>query len=1654
MAVVGLTWDDCNKRCPPDVQIACHNSKDNVTISGPRESVQKFVEELSSENILAKHFDTDGVAYHSKYISSAAPLLLERIKNVIPQPKPRSQKWVSTSTHKQSGSDVCDAAYFVNNLLSPVRFEEAMRAVPDNALLVEIAPVALLQNIIKRQKPNALHLTLLRDDASDSLEQLLTAVGRLYGAGAQPQLTSLYPTRTWPVSRSTPGLASRVLWDHSVEYDVPKFKNERRSDDTIAYDLSKPDDSFIAGHNIDGRVLFPGTGYLVLIWRTLAKLHNSTIEETPIIFENVQFKRPIVMPTSGLVEFTVTILKNSGDFEVSEGEGAIVTGQVRLAKSRLEDKVSSNSLPSESSISLNTDDIYKEFRVRGFYYSGIFCGIKSCDIKTSSGILEWNNNWVAFLDTMLQFKIIGTETKQLHVLTSLRYAFIDPKTHLNSLSAGKTLPVVVREEIDAISSPGVEFHGLKTRVIPRLTKPQLLPVIEKYNFYPYDNNNLDSTLKIQDALSMMLQTITENLEYAANVKMIEFVYGSDSDLMLQELSSILPYLTRHRFDVSVSVDTKQNQGVNSLNIENFKVILTKDLPCTNEYQIVMSKNILTQPMAENYLKSLSFALIDSGMILLQEPVGTYEIDVTRNLIEKYKLILVSKLKTVDSDLLLLRRKPTVNIDSVIIEVKDESYDWIDPLREALKKANNNRRVYAISKSSKNGLIGFGKALRTEPIGRALRIYFLPNAKEPFSLKSSFYIDQIEKDLYTNVLQEGTWGSYNHFIVRDISLQSVQTDSAHVKILTTGDLSSLTWVENNLHIPSVEKCYVRYASLNFHDIMLATGKLYEASDNMNLDDQDCQIGLEYSGVMLDGKRVMGIIPGRGLATTLRVNTDFFWEVPNDWTLEEAATVPVAYGTAYYALVVRGRMRRGESVLVHAGSGGVGQAAIAIALHAGCTVFTTVGTADKRAFLLERFPALCPDNIGNSRDTSFEQLVRRRTLGRGVDLVLNSLAGDQLMASVRCLAPTGRFLEIGRFDITEDTNLGMSMFLNNTTFHGIMLKDLFGSVERHAVVRCVREGVASGVVTPLAREVFNTQQVEQAFRHMAAGKHIGKVMIRVREENGPPTKIPALPQPHIHPDKFYVIIGGCGGFGLELAHWLVSCGARYLLLQSRRAHRTTYQTWSIQRLRSRGAQVIIDTRDCTTEDAARSLLQEVSEIAPIGAIFNLAMVLKDRAFENQNPETFDMVCRPKINVTATLDVASRELAPHLEFFVVFSSITCGHGNYGQTNYSYANSAMERIIEQRRRDNLPGLAIQWGVIGDVGAALDLLKSDTNLTGMGVQSITSCLHTLAGLLTQHNPVVTSWVQPQRQAATVTRQDVGPVISNILGVSHTGKFSKTTFEQLGIDSLVSAEIKRTLERQYNLILEIKEIHALTFDKLQEMVSGPKEVSSSLDIPVCGDRELVPKSIVVRLPSIEVSGNVRPVFMVHPIEGVATPFRDIAANIRAPVFGLQCADVPTTSLADLAGCYVKQIRAMADPPYTVLGYSYGAAIAFEMAYQLEQVAGCIRSAYNWEERVNATVDLLKNKTPFPADEIKMAVNRFREMTKIMDEYDLNKRLKGHVTLLTASQNYVRVDDDYGLREMCSGLDRRQLQASHRSIVTGESARAIAECVNEILNSSV
>ncbi|KAJ8935858.1 hypothetical protein NQ314_012613 [Rhamnusium bicolor] len=1561
-----------------------------------------------------------GTAFHSKYIAEAGPRLRKALDAIIPNPKPRSPRWISSSIPESAwGTPLAlqsSAAYHVNNLLSPVLFHEALKHVPENAIVIEIAPTGLLQAILKRALgPKVTNISLVKRGHTDNIEFLLSAIGKIYVAGAQAKFGNLFHPVSFPVGKGTPMINSMVEWDHSIEWAVANFagKGSRSGELVVDIDLSKESDQYLSDISLED----------------LAKLRNQDFEQLPVILENVQFHRATIMPKEGSVKFLINIFEGTGEFELCEGGSVAVSGKITVPEEVSKEvlNLSKPQIKSERDIlQLDAADIYKELRLRGYDYE--------------VGKLKWDNNWISFIDTMLQFSILGQDTRELYLPTRLQRAVIDPQQHLQfiqGLPEGENVPVHMYRNIGVIKSAGIELRGMKASLAPRRQQAQASPKLEKYQFVPYENNQQlaeDSEKNKTHALTVLLQTVLENSSGALKLKVFEI--GNDKPIESVLSPAITNILEREpMLSVEATVVTAGPVDTSSLEAHEIKHTIrdVNSSPVAQDAHLVVASDLLAYDL-KNVLENAAASLKTGGFILLEEARGP--IDVKK-------------------------------LTSVGLEVVKHSSEEL------------------------TGLVGLVNCLKQEPGGSNLRSLFIQDTNAPkFSL--SAYESQLKKDLVHNILKKKVWGSYRHILLDQFNDSGkLQVEHAYINTLTRGDLASLRWIEGPLGYykgdsPSTELCHVYYAPLNFRDIMLATGKLPPDALPGDLAGQDCILGLEFSGRDSRGKRVNGY--------------GFLWEIPEKWNLEEAATIPVVYGTSYYALIVRGGMKPGESVLIHAGTGGVGLASISIALSMGCTVFTTVSSQAKRDFLKKTFPQLEDENIGNSRDTSFEQLILSQTNGRGVDLVLNSLAAHQLQASVRCLAIGGRFLEIGKVDLSNNSPLGMSIFLKNTTFHGILLDALFDSdsPQKKEVFRLVTHGIASGAVRPLPKTVYNENQVEQAFRYMASGKHIGKVLLKIRDEEcrktqSPTTKtVNAIPRTYMDPEKSYILVGGLGGFGLELANWLITRGATKLVLTSRSGIKTGYQSLCIRRWRGQGVNVHVSTADATTEKGARRLLEEASELGPIGGIFNLAVVLRDALMENQSEADFKTVSKPKVDGSKQLDAASRILAPHLDYFVNFSSVSCGRGNAGQANYGLANSAMERIAEARQAAGLPGVAIQWGAI--VGGTLP-------------QRMSSCLSTMDLFLQQPNAVVASMVLAEKHKGTIANQvSLTDAVANILGIKNAATVTTSaSLADLGMDSLMGAEIKQTLERNYDLVLSAQEIRALTFGRLIELSTGegsaPVEIPGPKDNNVQYDQtaEIIPTKTLIQLTSKSTDNKKQPVFVLHPIEGVVKALETLAKNIDAPVYGLQCtSNTPLTSITDLAKFYITQIKLVQSKgPYTLIGYSFGACVAFEMGVWLEKhnekaklllldgspsyvathtgkarskiqgntaaeqsevliyfilqfkeidqqkIVAELTALKNWDERLARTLQILSGATPYPADQIAAAATSFYGKLTAADKYKPTGQFAGSVTLVKAIDNYVQMGEDYGLSEICKQKVRIEtLKGNHRSILNGNSVEKI------------
>jgi acyl transferase domain-containing protein/NADPH:quinone reductase-like Zn-dependent oxidoreductase/NADP-dependent 3-hydroxy acid dehydrogenase YdfG/acyl carrier protein len=522
-------------------------------------------------------------------------------------------------------------------------------------------------------------------------------------------------------------------------------------------------------------------------------------------------------------------------------------------------------------------------------------------------------------------------------------------------------------------------------------------------------------------------------------------------------------------------------------------------------------------------------------------------------------------------------------------------------------------------------------------------------------------------------------------------------------------------------PDQVEIEVETVGLNFKDLMIAMGLLpKEALPNGAAGGV---LGLECAGrVVTVGAAVAGLAVGDEvlaigtglLASHITVDARFVAPKPRHLSFEEAATIPSAFSTAFYALHTLGNIQLGERVLIHAASGGVGLAAVQLALRAGAIVYATAGSPDKRALLSALGVALVMD----SRSLAFADEVMKATGGEGVDLVLNSLAGEAIDKSLAILREFGRFVEIGLTDIYNDRKMRTRALRKNVSLFAVDLSS--ASRKRPALGRSlflnVMRGFDSGELRPLASRVFPAGRTADALRHMAQAKHVGKIVVAMTDAAG--VRVEDTPGKRaIEADAIYLITGGLGGFGLALAERLAQRGARRLALVGRNPPSESAQN-VIARLERRGVEVMITLADVADyRQAERAMAAAQAAMGPLRGIVHAAMVLDDAPIERQTEERMWKAMAPKIMGAWNLHQLTAEA--DLDFFILFSSFAAITGSPGQSNYAAGNAFLDTLAFHRRARGLPALSVNWGMVGTVGHVANNQDVYQRLSRLGIGAI-----------------------------------------------------------------------------------------------------------------------------------------------------------------------------------------------------------------------------------------------------------------------------------------------------------------------------------------------
>ncbi len=523
-------------------------------------------------------------------------------------------------------------------------------------------------------------------------------------------------------------------------------------------------------------------------------------------------------------------------------------------------------------------------------------------------------------------------------------------------------------------------------------------------------------------------------------------------------------------------------------------------------------------------------------------------------------------------------------------------------------------------------------------------------------------------------------------------------------------------------PGEVEIRVHMAGLNFIDVMKALG-IGPGFDR----DEPVELGAECSGEVIAvgpgvgstcaGDRVLLVTPSfwhSGLFSShVIARSEDVVPLPDSLTFEKAATIPIAFLTAHYGLNYLARMKEGETVLIHSAAGGVGLAAHQLAVIAGAKVIATAGTEEKRAYLRE----LGVEHVLDSRSTDFADTVRTITGDRGVDIVLNSLSGDALMAGMSLLAPGGRFVEIGKRDIYENSQLGMELFKNNHAFFAV---DLALGLEQNRpffleMLRAILAQIRSGDLQPLPSKVFPAVEAADAFRHMAHGQNIGKVVIRFADQKVPvaTSRVGDL----VRPDKTYWITGGLGALGLLTAQWLARKGARSLVLSGRGKASLEAQA-EIRKMAADGVSVRAERTDVSNLEEVNRIVGTIQKSGPpLGGIFHAAGVLADSTLSQFDDERFLQALAPKVSGAWNLHLATRNLP--LDVFVLFSSVSALLGIPGQGNYAAGNAFLDALARYRHSQELCANSIAWGPWSKVGLAAARSERGRRLGRKGLKSI-----------------------------------------------------------------------------------------------------------------------------------------------------------------------------------------------------------------------------------------------------------------------------------------------------------------------------------------------
>ncbi|MGB3788559.1 MAG: type I polyketide synthase, partial [Phormidesmis sp.] len=1320
------------------VSIATINGPSSVVISGEGEVVDAIAHTLTTQNIKHKKL-TVSRAFHSPLM---APMIedFSSAAKKIEYSRPKVA-FVSCLTGELVDKEIATADYWIRHIEQPVRFADGMASLHEKScdVYLEIGPKPLLLGMGKQCLPSnnsSSWLPSLRPE-QDDWQQILNTLSQLYIKGAkinwreferfgshQKVLLPTYPfqrQRYW-LEPAPPSKVNSLLNHLVTSSDLHPLVGQRFPSPVppvqFQTQISPQQPAYLTHHRVFDQAILPATAYLEIALAAAAQ--TADIPSSAQTLTNVAIQRglilsddePITVQTvltpqeDGTQQFQIFSLEKADNKSTAPHWLCHAEGTIQPVGSPPPSPINLDEYKANFLQQIPVADYYEKLHERGLEYGPDFQAIqqlwaapnqalgeiflseslaKSTDLYRLHPVLldasfqilaaaigETNEKEIYLPAGVEQLQVYGPLGTSLWAIGSIAD---------NDIFDGKRARQLIGN-VQLVSSSGVvvaEVKGLMLNrtnrdILMRYLQPEVPPALYKLVWEPAELVAVPAPILPPEPKTWLL-----------------FVSDSDNEIGARLIEQI-----EQRGDRTLKASPHnsyqqlgpQNYQLDSTSLEDFNQLI---------------ESLVEQPI--------------EGVVYLCGPESQ---DLCASVLHLVQALTKARTST-----------------SLWIVTKGAQYC------SALEEREGDSYELTQSQVAQSSLWGLGRVIALEHPELNCRRIDLSLDLDAIASNTN----QLLQELYSPTTEDQiAYRQGDRYVARLAPYQSETTllsipsgQSFQLKLKEYGliDNLSLLPIQRRSPDPNDVEIQVAAAGLNFRDVLNVLGLLKEYYAEYLGITQANQLtfGFECAGtVVAKGDRVLDLNIGDeviatmltdGVSRFVTTRSEFVIPKPSQISFAEAATLPLAFLTAYYGLQSLAKLKAGDRVLIHAAAGGVGQAAVQVAQRAGAEIFATASPS-KWDFLREQGII----HIMNSRNLDFADQILEITDGQGVDVVLNSLNGDFIDKSFEVLAENGRFVELGKIGIWDEQQVTQTY--PTAQYFPFDLGEV--TKENPAFIRDLWKELGDlfeqAEFGPLPNKTFSIQESQQAFRYMQQAKHIGKVVLTLpviaSKENQSAVSI--------NGDSCYLITGGLGALGLKVAQWIAEQGGKQIALMGRKAPSADAQQ-AIAQLEDSGVSVSIVLGDVARSPDVETIISQLTteNLPPLKGIIHAAGVLDDGLLSQLSWQQFTKVMAPKVEGAWNLHQATQSLS--LDFFVCFSSIASLIGSPGQGNYAAANAFMDALMQHRSVLGQPGLSVNWGPWAEAGMAAQLdmdVQDRMSARGVTLLNPAKSLQTLGKLLTQ----------------------------------------------------------------------------------------------------------------------------------------------------------------------------------------------------------------------------------------------------------------------------------------------------------------------------------